>query len=83
MLGLGIGEAKLSASAAAVVVEDYFWELVSAGNITPLAEGAITDFNEVWDLDGSDYMPVGSGWTSTDEGYWELDTNYDMQPLDV
>jgi len=82
MLGLGIGAGSILASEDATTVEDYFWELDSAGVLKPLATG-VTDFNEVWDLDGTDYTPVGSGWISTDEGYWELDTNDDMQPLDV
>tara|TARA_R100001530_G_scaffold21911_1_gene18014 strand:+ start:661 stop:906 length:246 start_codon:yes stop_codon:yes gene_type:complete len=81
MLGLGLG-ATLPLTYAAVIVEDYFWELPSPGNITPLATG-ITDLNEVWDLDGTDYMPVGSGWISPSEGYWELNGDDDLQPLDV
>jgi hypothetical protein len=80
MLGLGIGAGSILASGDATTVEDYFWELDGAGFLKPLTLG-VTDFNETWDLDGTDYMPHTTT-TVLAEGYWELDgTN--IQPLDV
>ena len=84
-IGLGMGSAATMAiggsGGAAVVIEDYMWELVSAGNLQPLASGTVSDFHDTWDLDGTDYMPQTTTSVS-DEGYWDLDgTN--IQPLDV
>ena len=79
-LGLSIGEAVGADSTMAVIV-DYFWELASAGNLTPLASGTVTDFHDTWDLDSNDYMPQTEA-TVGAEGYWDLDgTN--IRPLDV
>tara|TARA_R110000737_G_scaffold227416_1_gene241709 strand:+ start:584 stop:841 length:258 start_codon:yes stop_codon:yes gene_type:complete len=85
MAALGLGLSGLSealgSGSTAVVIEDYFWELVSAGNITPLASGTVSDFHDTWDLDSNDYMPRTTA-TVGDEGYWDLDgTN--IRPLDV
>ena len=85
MAALGLGLSGLSealgSGSTAVVIEDYFWELVSAGNITPLASGTVSDFHDTWDLDSNDYMPQTTA-TVSDEGYWDLDgTN--IRPLDV
>ena len=84
-LGLGcsltVGSSIGGARAAAVVIEDYMWEVASAGNLTPLASGTVSDFSDTWDLDGTDYTPQTTA-TVGDEGYWDLDgTN--IQPLDV
>ena len=82
-LGLGIGSAATMTigGSAAVVIEDYMWELASAGNLQPLASGTVSDFHDTWDLDDADYMPQTT--TSVgDEGYWDLDGT-DIQPLDV
>ena len=78
-LGLGIKNGLFGESAA-VIVDDYFWEIAATGSLTPLATG-VTDFNETWDLDGTDYMPHTTT-TVLAEGYWELDGT-DIQPLDV
>ena len=85
MPGLGLGLSGLSealgSGAAAVVIEDYMWELASAGNLTPLASGTVSDFHDTWDLDSNDYMPQTEA-TVGAEGYWDLDgTN--IRPLDV
>ena len=85
MAALGLGLSGLSealgSGAAAVVIEDYMWELASAGNLTPLASGTVSDFHDTWDLDSNDYMPQTEA-TVGAEGYWELDgTN--IRPLDV
>ena len=81
-LGLGIGPAAAMAvggDATAVVIEDYMWELASAGNLQPIP--TTHDFHDTWDLDGTNYMPQTEA-TVGAEGYWELDgTN--IQPLDV
>ena len=80
-LGLSITGATEGDSSVAVVIEDYMWELLSAGNLTPLASGTVSDFHDTWDLDGTDYMPQTEA-TVGDEGYWDLDgTN--IRPLDV
>ena len=82
MPGLGLGIAgSVTPAIATVVIVDYFWELASAGNLTPLASGTVTDFHDTWDLDSNDYMPQTEA-TVGAEGYWELDgTN--IRPLDV
>ena len=85
MPGLGLGLSGLSealgSGAAAVAIEDYMWELASAGNLTPLAVGRTSDFHDTWDLDSNDYMPQTTA-TVGDEGYWDLDGT-DIRPLDV
>jgi len=70
-LGLGISDAIAGESSAAVVIEDYMWELASAGNLQPLASGTVSDFHDTWDLDGTDYTPQTTA-TVSDEGYWDL-----------
>ena len=66
-----------------VVIEDYFFELASAGNLTPLDSGTVSDFHDTWDLDGTDYMPQTEA-TVSDEGYWDVDAiTKDIFPLDV
>ena len=86
MPGLGLGLSGVSASigvgATAVAIEDYMWNLVSAGNLQPLAAGTVSDFHDTWDLDGTDY-PLAAVGTVRDEGYWNLDSSSDVQPLDV
>ena len=82
-LGLGMGSAAAMAmggSSAAIFVEDYMWELASAGNLTPIP--TTYDFHDTWDLDGTDYTLQAVGDVG-DEGYWDLDGNLDVQPLDV
>jgi len=83
-LGLGLSATSnmgLGGDPAAVVIEDYMWELASAGNLQPLASGTVSDFHDTWDLDGTDYMPQTTASVS-DEGYWDLDGT-DIRPLDV
>jgi|TARA_A100001515_G_C4561356_1_gene206720 hypothetical protein len=81
-LGLAINKAgqTLDTSAGAAI-EDYMWEIPTNGELTPLAVGAVKDFHDTWDLDGTDYMPQLTT-TVGDEGYWDLDGT-DIQPLDV
>jgi hypothetical protein len=79
-LGLSIGEA-VGADSTMAVIEDYMWELASAGNLQPLASGTVSDFHDTWDLDSNDYMPQTEA-TVGAEGYWDLDGT-DIRPLDV
>jgi len=85
MAALGLGLSGLSealgSGTTAVVIEDYMWELASAGNLQPLLAGTVSDSHDTWDLDSNDYMPQTTA-TVGDEGYWDLDgTN--IRPLDV
>ena len=84
-LGIGIaavaGNLMRQGSSAAVVIEDYMWEIPTTGELTPLETGAVSDFHDTWDLDGTDYMPQLTT-TVGDEGYWDLDGT-DIRPLDV
>tara|TARA_R110001592_G_scaffold4323_1_gene24433 strand:- start:428 stop:700 length:273 start_codon:yes stop_codon:yes gene_type:complete len=87
-IGLGIsisGSVYGGASnAAAVAIEDYMWDGVSnggvAGELTPTP--TTYDFHDTWDLDGTDYTLQAVG-DIGEEGYWELDDNNDVQPLNV
>jgi hypothetical protein len=84
-LGFGLGLTKAeggSGTAVVLTIQDYMWVVASAGNLTPLAEGTISDFHNTWDLDGTDYTPAAVG-AIDDEGHWELDGNLDIQPKDV
>jgi hypothetical protein len=87
-LGLGVGMgAPTWGDNIAVVIEDYFWKGYSnggeAGELTPLAKGTVSDFHDVWDLDGdNNFMPLASG-TIRDEGYWSMPDDTSIQPLDV
>ena len=79
MMGLGLGDEILTASAA-VVIEDYMFESTTVNELTPLATGTVSDFHDTFDLDTNDYMPEVS---RDDEGYWDIDSNDDIMPLDV
>ena len=80
-LGLDVGDSIGEASAAAVVIEDYMWELDGGGGaLKPIP--TTYDFHDTWDLDGTDYTLQAVG-DIGDEGYWDLDSNSDVQPLDV
>lgn len=65
---------------------DVFFELHEAGTIKPLdfSDTSITvDYNDAWDIDGTDITPaaVGDGFS---EGFWEVDdTSGDLNPIDV
>ena len=81
-LGLGLSTMGdvVGGDAAAAVSEDYMWELDGAGALKPIP--TTYDFHDTWDLDGTDYTLQAVG-DIGDEGYWDLDTNSDVQPLDV
>ena len=79
MVPLGLGLSGLSEAlgdgAAAVVIEDYFFEL-SSGELQP--RDSFSDFSDVWDLDGNgDIQPAA---TPAEEGYFDIDGNGDIQP---
>ena len=80
-LGLDVGDSIGEASAAAVVIEDYMWELDGGGGALK-PKPTTYDFHDTWDLDGTDYTLQAVG-DIGDEGYWDLDSNSDVQPLDV
>jgi len=83
MLGLGASlscQNRLSDGAAAI--DDYMWDLITTGELAPLATGTVSDFHDTWDLDGTDYT-LAEAASISDEGYWDLDGNSDAQPLDL
>ena len=78
-LGLGLSIESVVSSEAAVVIEDYMWELLSAGNLAP--RDIVTDFSDSWDVDSNDdFKPVDP---ATSEGYWERIDDENLKPLDV
>ena len=79
MMGLMLGE-DMMAPSIPVVIEDYMFESTTANELTPLATGTVSDFHDTFDLDTNDYMPEVS---PDDEGYWDIDSNDDIMPLDV
>ena len=86
--GMG-GPLAMGDTGGSVVIADYMWQGASnggtAGELTPLEAGTVSDFNDTWDLDGTDYMPHDIT-TQTDEGYWEgasIGPNGEILPLDV
>ena len=79
-LGLSIQDSVCGGTPTAVVIEDYMWEIPTAGELTPIP--TTYDFHDTWDLDGTDYTLQAVGDIS-DEGYWDLDASSDVQPLDV
>ena len=89
-LGLSITGATEGDSSAAVVIEDYMWELASAGNLQPLASGTVSDFHDTWDLVTLDsvaghYQPQTTA-TVGDEGYWDLGASSDtdfIRPIEL
>jgi len=91
--------AGAGSSSTAVVIEDYMWEATtSTGSgstydaVTPIP--TLYDFNDTWDLDTAtglvngvyDYMPQDPDdelELTYDEGYWNVDSGGDVQPIDA
>jgi hypothetical protein len=73
-----LGGDFLSMGGRATVISDYFWEAKVSCELTPIP--VTLDFNDMWDLDGSDYMPQAS---PVNEGWWEIDSNSDFQPIAI
>ena len=60
-----------------------FFELDGAGTLQPLLAGSVTDYNTVWDLDGTYYVPQN---TPVSDCYWDVDGSsgsYEIKPKDV
>ena len=81
-LGLSMVSLGMHPGTTAIIIDDLMWELASAGNLTPLAKGTITDRNDVWDIDGDDELMPQTTATMVSEGYWEVDGST-IKPLDV
>ena len=77
MLGLGNSLSSLSA-VVGVSIEDYMWEILSAGNIAP--REIVTDFSDSWDVVNGDFTPAHP---AASEGYWETVDDGELRPLDV
>ena len=78
-LGLSITGATEGDSSVAVVIEDYMWELLSAGYVAP--RDITTDFSDSWDLDNNDdFKPTDP---AASDGYWERIDDENLKPLDV
>ena len=82
-LGIGMPVAAGMSQEAVVTIEDFVWELVSSGNITPLdTSGTINDTSNIWDFDSTDIMLEAD---PEDEGFWEegsnLVLNHDYEDL--
>tara|TARA_R100001530_G_C4266501_1_gene141929 strand:- start:484 stop:735 length:252 start_codon:yes stop_codon:yes gene_type:complete len=78
-LGLAISDAVAGDASVAVVIEDYMWELLSAGNLAP--RDITTDFSDSWDVDSNDdFTPADP---AASEGYWERIDDENLKPLDV
>ena len=77
MMGMGSG-LSIFTDNQAVVIEDYMFDADTSGELT--LEAAPSDFHDTWDLDGTDFMPEA---VPGDEGYWDVDENGDIIPLDV
>ena len=98
-LGIGLSSSAILGGEAAVVIEDYMWEATtSTGSgstydaVTPIP--TLYDFNDTWDLDTAtglinamyDYMPADPDTElelTYDEGYWNVDSGGDVQPIDA
>ena len=82
-LGTGMPLSAGLAQEAVITIEDFVWEIVSSGNITPLdTSGTISDTSNIWDYDGTDIMLEAD---PEDEGFWEegsnLVLNHDYEDL--
>jgi len=88
MLGLALGleYQQQSSDTSGAAVEDEFFEGYVAGSgagsceLQPLESGTVVDNHDVWDLDGTNYMPVETSSLSLEEGYWEVGTG-EISPL--
>ena len=85
-LGLGLALTGLggSDSPKAAMAGATFWSLAGTGNLQPDSTGTITDYNEIWDLDGDDFMPQV---TPVNDGFWQVtdlgSRSYEIQPKNV
>ena len=74
-LGLGLGTSvDVSGSGvAAVVIEDYVFEL--SGGLQP--RDIDYDFSDTWDVSATEISPAAS---PREEGYFDIDASGDIQP---
>ena len=80
-LGTGMPLSASLAQEAVLTIEDFVWELVSSGNITPLdTSGSISDTSKIWDYDGTDIMVEEE---PSEEGFWTVDASDDITPENV
>lgn len=88
-LGLGsmLGGAVYAGGggAASVAIEDYMWLGVSNGGVAGALEPTplTYDFHDIWDVDGNNDYMLDTATITADEGYWIIDANNDIEPLDV
>jgi hypothetical protein len=84
-LGLSITGATEGDSSVAVVIEDYMWlgqfNGGTAGELEPVP--LTYDFHDIWDVDGNNDYMLDTATITADEGYWIIDANSDIEPLDV
>tara|TARA_R110000764_G_scaffold78891_1_gene157311 strand:- start:166 stop:408 length:243 start_codon:yes stop_codon:yes gene_type:complete len=79
MIGLSLGISSSVVSEAGVAIEDYVFDLVG-GELTPRLNVANNqpDFSDIWDATLTDISPDAS---PTSEGYFDIDSNGDIQPI--
>lgn len=77
-LGLGFEEHDVASDGAAAIEGSCFWIKVGS-ELKPYAEGVVTDYNLIWDLDGVDYMPQSSPTTDCN---WVKDGS-NIMPISV
>tara|TARA_R110000824_G_scaffold81361_1_gene204509 strand:+ start:51 stop:323 length:273 start_codon:yes stop_codon:yes gene_type:complete len=70
---------------SSLIVDDYMWlgqfNGGTAGELEPIP--TTNDFHDTWDIDGNDDYMLDTTTALGDEGYWIIDTNGDVEPLDV
>ena len=60
-----------------------FFELDGAGALKPLEEGTVTDYNTIWDLDGTNYTPQETPVTDCNWDASGSTGSYELAPKDV
>ena len=73
-LGIGLSSSAILGGGAAVVIEDYVFEL-SSGNLQP--RDIDYDFSDRWDVSATEISPAS---TPAEEGYFDIDGNGNIQP---
>ena len=62
---MGLGDSlALYTETAAVVIEDYMFISMDAGDISPLTTGTAADFNDAWDFSGSVFTEGGGAYNN-------------------
>ena len=86
-IGLNLGAGPSGGGAVATAYTGgtgaCFFELDGAGFLKPFAAGTIVDYNQVWDLDGTNYTPQN---TPVSDCNWDVDGttgSYEIKPKDV